>query len=401
MMRNGNSSVPKVAILTGGFDRPYAYGLSMALGARGVRLEVVGSDEVDSPEMHTTPGLTFLNFQRGWQPTTNLAVRVTRLAGLYLRLVRHALTSRARVFHILWNTKVPVIDRLLLMCLYKASGKRVVLTAHNVNTAKRDGNDTWLNRLTLGVQYRLTDHIFVHTAGMREELAREFKTALDKVTVIPFGINNAVANTDLTPEQARRTLGIGANERILLFFGRIQPYKGLEYLVQAVEKLSSDGLSQYRLIIAGEPKKESRGYWERIQAQIKEGPIQDRVLKKLQYIADDEAELYFKAADAAVLPYCDIYQSGVMFLSYSFGLPVIASDVGAFREEIMEGQTGFLCEPRNAVSLAHAIGEYFASDLYKNLDTARGFIREYAGRRYSWASVAEATTGVYARVEEG
>ncbi len=68
-----------------------------------------------------------------------------------------------------------------------------------------------------------------------------------------------------------------------------------------------------------------------------------------------------------VLPYKEIFQSGVLFLAYPFGLPVVATDVGSFREEIVEGSTGFLCKPGDPAELAKAVETYFASDLYKNL----------------------------------
>ena len=73
---------------------------------------------------------------------------------------------------------------------------------------------------------------------------------------------------------------------------------------------------------------------------------------RAEYIPDDETELYFKAADVLVLPYRHIYQSGVLFLGYSFGLPVLAADVGALKEEIVEGKTGFVFKPEDSVDLA-------------------------------------------------
>ena len=61
------------------------------------------------------------------------------------------------------------------MLYYKLLGKRVVFTAHNVNAGKRDSNDSWLNRLSLKIQYQLSDHIFVHTEGMKSEMVSEFQ----------------------------------------------------------------------------------------------------------------------------------------------------------------------------------------------------------------------------------
>src|SRR5207244_6644981 len=97
--------------------------------------------------------------------------------------------------------------------------------------------------------------------------------------------------------------------------------------------------------------------------------LQDRIITRIQFIPDNEVELYFKAADVLILPYTDISQSGVPFLAYSFGLPVIATDVGALRDDIIEGKTGLVCAPRNPKVLAHAIRAYFSSELYWQLKT--------------------------------
>ena len=66
-----------------------------------------------------------------------------------------------------------------------------------------------------------------------------------------------------------------------------------------------------------------------------------------EFIPDEETEIYFKAADVLVLPYRHIYQSGVLFLGYSFGLPVLAADVGSLKDEIVEGKTGFVFRPED------------------------------------------------------
>src|SRR5262249_39195599 len=141
-------------------------------------------------------------------------------------------------------------DRTALLLYYKTLGKRIVLTAHNVNAARRDSRDNWLNRLTLRIQYRLADRIFVHTRPSKDELVQDFGVREENVTVIPFGINTTVADTDLTPAQAKQRLGLDPGDKAILFFGRIGPYKGLEYLVDAFQQLAKTDPA-YRLVIAG------------------------------------------------------------------------------------------------------------------------------------------------------
>jgi glycosyltransferase involved in cell wall biosynthesis len=253
-----------------------------------------------------------------------------------------------------------------------------------------------LNRATLKFQYRLCDHIFLHTEKMKAELVAGYGVPAGKATVIPFGLNSTVPDTALTPAGARQRLGISAPEKVLLFFGNIAPYKGVEYLVDAFLELAARR-TDYRLVIAGRPKGEAE-YWGRLEAKINASAARGRVLLKIEYVPDADTEIYFKAADVLILPYTHIFQSGVLFLGYNFGLPAIAADVGSLKEEIVEGRTGLVVPPRDPAGLVQAIEKYFASDLYVHLAERRQDIRQFARERYSWATVARLTTALYERL---
>jgi glycosyltransferase involved in cell wall biosynthesis len=388
-----------VALLTGAADQPYAFGLTTALADRNVRLDVIAGDELDIPALTARPQVSFLNLRGDQSGGASAAQKAWRVLRYYGRLIRYASRSRAPVFHILWNNKIETFDRTLLMLYYRALGKKIALTVHNVNAGIRDGNDRALNRLTLRAQYRLADHIFVHTNRMKSEIVDDFGVRERAVSVIPFGINNAVPQTAMTREEARRRLGLGERDKAILFFGTIAPYKGLEYLAAAFNRLVQKDVD-YRLIVAGRPRKGSEQYWQDIGATIRAGRP-DRVVQNISFIPDGETELYFKAADVLVLPYLHIFQSGVLFLAYSFGLPVIAADVGDLKEDIIEGMTGFTCLPGDAADLARAIDTYFASDLFATLSACRPRIRDYATAQHSWETVGQLTTNTYARLLAG
>jgi D-inositol-3-phosphate glycosyltransferase len=393
--RVASSAAPRIALLTAGRDKSYALGLASALISQGEVVDFVGSDLVDAPELHGNPRLNYLNL-RNQRVDAGLLQKMTRVVAYYLRLVRYAFTAQPPIFHILWNNKFELFDRTLLMAYYKWLGKKIVFTAHNVNAGVRDANDSFLNRLTLRFQYALSNHIFVHTQGMKDELASGFALRPEKITVIPFGVNNTVPNTALTRAEARREMGIGIGHKTLLFFGRLVSYKGIEYLIEAFSKLAAQQ-PDLHLIIAGSTD-DDRSYWERIQQIISRADGRERIIQKIQFIPDEETELFFKAADALVLPYVHIYQSGVLFLGYSFGLPVLGADVGSLREEIIEGRTGFVFPAKDSVALAKCIETYFCSDLYKDLESRRQEIKEYANERYSWSKVAVITANLYAQL---
>jgi glycosyltransferase involved in cell wall biosynthesis len=384
----------RVALLTGGRDRPYALGLASALLSCGVAVDFVGDDTAGGRELRGHPRVRFVRLRDGSPPDAGLAGKIWSVLLSYVRLLRYAASSEAPVFHVLWNTRLETLDRTLVLLYYRLLGKRIAFTVHNVNVRRRDGGDTAVNRLTLRVQYRLVHHLFVHSDRMKRELQTDFAVPEGKITVIPFGINGTVPNSALTSAQAKERVGLSGHHKVMLFFGNIAPYKGLEYLVDAVAHLV-EAHPECRLIVAGRPKG-SAAYWQRVARRICGAELRSHVIERIEYVPDRDTEIYFKAADVLVLPYTHVDQSGVLFLGYNFGLPVIASDVGSLEEEIIEGTTGFVCRPRDASDLAKSLESYFASDLYRNLEMRRPGIRKAAHERHCWRQVGEVTACVYA-----
>lgn len=388
----------RIALLTGGDDRPYALGMARALAEQEILVDFIGSDKLDAPDLRSSPWINFLNIRGDQREDAPVARKAFRIASYYMRLVKYAARAKPRIFHILWNNRFEFFDRTFLMSYYRLLGKKVILTAHNVNARKRDGCDTVLNRFSLRIQYALCDHILVHTEAMRNELSTAFKISPSDISVIPFGINDTTPTTEIGPEESRKRLRLSPANQVLLIFGQIAPYKGLEYLVRALGRLQHEN-PEVRLVIAGRVKPGHGDYWRSIDEEIARLGLREKVRLEIRFIADQEVECFFKAADAVVIPYVEIFQSGVPFLSYSFGVPVIAADVGSLKDDIVEGRTGFLCRSKDPLDLARAIREYFASDLFKNLDGRRRDIRELAKARNSWTTVGEILLHVYRRTE--
>jgi glycosyltransferase involved in cell wall biosynthesis len=387
-----------VTLLTGGADKDYLFGLTMELLAHRAVVDLIGSDQLDGPEFHEKLGLTFLNLRGDQRSEVTLLKKAFRVLKYYWRLICYAATAKPRIFHILWNNKFETFDRTLLMLYYKFLGKKIVLTAHNVNAGRRDARDSRFNRLTLRIQYRLADQVFVHTEKMKKELIEEFEVLETHITVIPYGINNAVPNSGVSPSEAKRRLGLRYDQKTILFFGHIRPYKGLEYLIAAFQRLRTHG-DDYRLLIAGRPQDGGK-YWSTILETIREDVQLGRILVRADFITDDAIEIYFKAADVLALPYRHIYQSGVLFLGYSFGLPALVADVGSLKDEIIHGQTGFVFRPEDPDDLAFTIERYFASDLFAYLDRNREKISNLATEQHSWKLVAQRTMNVYTKLLE-
>ena len=166
------SSTPRVALLTGGGDKPYALGMAAALTSVGISVDFIGSDDLNVPELLGNPRVNFLNLRGDQRPDASPIAKVLRVLRYYVRLISYAATAKPKLFHILWNNKFQLFDRTLLMLYYKLLGKKIVLTAHNVNAGKRDSNDSWLNRLSLKIQYNVEQS---HLCSYRWDETRTYR----------------------------------------------------------------------------------------------------------------------------------------------------------------------------------------------------------------------------------
>ena len=388
----------KVSLLTGGDDPSYAIPLAEALAERGVHVDFIGNDHMERSSRLRRANITYLNLRGDQDARAALPSKAARILRYYRNLIRYARRSDSRLFHVLWLNKWEAFDRTLLTWFYKISGKKLVFTAHNVNARRRDGNDTWLNTASLKAMYAMLDHIFVHTRQSRDELVRDYGVHAGRVSVIPFGLNTYVPETPLCKAEARERLGVGETERTLLFFGQIAPYKGLDVLLEAERILSADQY-EVRLLVAGRAKAGCESYWQPLKSGLERHGARARVTVMDRFIADEDVAVLFRAADALVLPYRAIYQSGPLSLAQRFGVPVIATRVGAFAEDVADDVNGFLCEPDNPADLAKAIRRYFDSDLHREGEATQKRLREAALERHSWEGISRRIAEVYADLD--
>ena len=153
---------------------------------------------------------------------------------------------------------------------------------------------------------------------------------------------------------AKRSLGLDGP--VILFFGFVRKYKGLEYLIRAMPEVLRS--VQVNLLIVGEFWEDKEPYLKTIEELGLQGNIEivDR------YVPNEEVGLYFSAADVVVLPYIDATQSAIVSLAYAFDKPVITTAVGGLPEVVSDGETGFIVPPKDSEALAAAIVRYFRED---------------------------------------
>jgi glycosyltransferase involved in cell wall biosynthesis len=157
----------------------------------------------------------------------------------------------------------------------------------------------------------------------------------------------------LSKEEARRHLGLPGGEKIILFFGFIRKYKGLDLLFEAMaEKNLRD--SGIRLLVAGEFYEEEKGY----QEQIDQLGIRGQLYLRTDFIPDSEVKYYLCAADAVIQPYRNATQSGVTPLAYHFEKPMVVTNVGGLPSLVPDHKVGLVTEPDPA-AIAAGILEFY------------------------------------------
>ncbi|MDI3321319.1 glycosyltransferase [Pinibacter soli] len=187
----------------------------------------------------------------------------------------------------------------------------------------------------------------------------------------------AVAKTE-----ARQHLKLDQQDKVLLFFGFIRKYKGLDILLDAVKIVKDTGFvyGKFKLLVAGEFYDDKNIYLQQIQ-QLNIG---DNVIISSDFIEDDEVKYYFCAADVVIQPYRNATQSGVTPLAYHFEKPMIVTNVGALPDYVPNGKVGLVCKPE-ALDLAQTILQYFIFGEERFVP----FLREEK-KKYSWEKLAKA-----------
>ena len=160
----------------------------------------------------------------------------------------------------------------------------------------------------------------------------------------------------VSKEGARQKLTINKNDKVLLFFGFIRKYKGLDILLNAMKLLKRDSSTQnIKLLIAGEFYEDEKNYRELLNDSL----IKDNLIVHTQFITDSMVKYFLCAADCVVQPYRNATQSGVTPLAYHFEIPMIVTNVGGLPSLVPDRKVGLVAEP-NAESIAEKIKEYFA-----------------------------------------
>ncbi|MCL4303441.1 MAG: glycosyltransferase family 4 protein [Anaerolineae bacterium] len=252
----------------------------------------------------------------------------------------------------------------------------LVTTVHDVSPHPGDHGWQSIPSSLYPWQWRWADQVIVHAAAARQQLLTQYNCSDERVHLIPIGSYDFYRTyTQATQPERAKTI---------LFFGRIWPYKGLQYLIEA-EPLITEAVPEARIIIAGQ----GESFEKYRQAMI--NPDHFEVYN--QHISDNQVAGFFQQASIVVLPYVEASQSGVVSVAYAFGKPVVSTAVGGLPDVVLHGQTGLLVPPADARSLAEAIITLLKDEpLRRKMGQCA---QHFAETELSWSHIAQKTLNVY------
>jgi glycosyltransferase involved in cell wall biosynthesis len=297
------------------------------------------------------------------------------MARYHLALLGYAFLRHRSILHVIGMIEPPLLCGILEGLWFRFVNRRYILTIHNLLP---HDNHSAFNRFAYWWSYRIPHRLVVHTARMKHELVEQFGLDSGRIVIMEHGIEPAAS--ELTGWGDWREANAVP---VILVFGTIAPYKGLDLLLKALNSTQFP----FRLIIAGVCSNTS--YREQLQSLIAEHLFRSCISWLDSFVSESEMEQLFKAADLVVLPYRHIDQSGVLFQALRFGVPVVATRVGLFADYVT-GEIGEIAIPENTEDLAAALNRW----AMRRDSFSRPRIREI-GKVYEWPKTVVALTAAY------
>ena len=277
--------------------------------------------------------------------------------------------------------------------MLKLMGIRLAHTVHDVTPLNNSKLDHYFSLLV----YKKADILFVHSNSNKTDLTQQIKLNEEKIKVVPHGdFDTFIPDRIIAKSEAREFFGLSDVQNVILFFGAIKEYKGLDILSKSIP-IASSKINNLTLIIAGEAgDAETRQIVLKCKDILSKLPNEVKVVVHEKYIPDAEVAKYFIASDVVVLPYRGISHSGVLHIAYSFGRPVIVSDVGDFKESVEEGKSGFVLSSNSAENLSEKIIQAFSDK--QNLEKMGKYARNLSETKYSWENSATLMKPIYEKM---
>ncbi|MBD2567396.1 glycosyltransferase family 4 protein [Anabaena lutea] len=347
------------------------YTIELANGlANYVDLTLIHPQELSAKSQNLLdPRIRVLNFQK---PRIR-DVRNLLAMGEMMEIIHQ---SQPDILHV-QETNDPWYD----LTLFLNKMPPLVTTIHDVFRHPGDRGSIPGSEYTRRIAFYRSQQIIIHAENLRDAMITHFKIPAQKLNVLPHGELGSLY------KRLAKTKDVVKEPYTLLFIGRIWPYKGLKYLLEAMPLVAAS-IPEVKLIIAG------RG--ENLDRYFPQGYDDQRYEILNRYIEREEMLSLFQRSKISILPYIEASQSGVAALSYGMGIPVIASDVGGLSEIVQHKKDGLLVPPSDVKALADGIINLLKDNqLYSQMQTAT--VRR-CQEDLNWANIANKTVDVYRKI---
>jgi len=252
-------------------------------------------------------------------------------------------------------------------------GKTKTLTIlHNVIPHERRPGDIAFTKFL----FKQTDYFIAQSESVEKDLLKFVPDAKYRRVSLPMF---SLFKDRIPKAEAKKILNI-TDEKVIMFFGYIRPYKGLHVLIDAMKILKEK--MKLRLLVCGE----FYGDEEKYRNQMKEAGIETVTTVYSDYIPNEKVHLYFSAADVVVQPYVSATQSAIAQMAYFFSSPIIATNVGALPEVVIHEKSGLIVPPNDPAALADAILRFYNEKMEQKLMAGASEER----KKYTWEAMAEA-----------
>jgi len=314
--------------------------------------------------------------------------RFFTLRGIFICL--YALLKKPNIAHIQWVWNEELRSDIRLIKILQFFGIKVIYTAQNI-LPHENGEKYYREYKQI---CHLVDAVIALSPAQKEKMIKIFELEPDKIYYAPTGIYMLKDDKKvLSQSEARKLLGLENSDKVVLFFGYIREYKGLDTLIKAVGKVHEE-IPNLKLIIAGETVEDFRKY----NALIKNQGIEDKTICRLGYIPLDSINSYFIASDVVVLPYKEESLTAIIFLAYFYDKPVIGTDVLGVAEFIEGGKSGYVVPSANEDAIAEKLKLLLLNDPLQNY--MKSYIKEKLKPKYSWERIASSIKKVYIELME-
>lgn len=292
--------------------------------------------------------------------------------------------TKGELLHAQWWS-LPLSPIYIITCLgFKLRRRPIVFTVHNIFSHEKSLFYTIICRIL----FKLGNHFIVHSAQNRAQLIKYYKIPPERVTQIPHGPLDFHLKSDVDRDVVRNEMGFDAVEKVILLFGAIRPYKGIDTALKSFARVLCE-IPEARLLIAGKLWED----WKPYKALIEELGIAGYVTACLRYIPSGEVSKFFDASDLVIVPYHHFdSQSGVGATAISFHKPMIVTNVGGLPEMVMDDR--YVVPPRDPVTMARVICECLRDSV--QLAEMSACARALA-EKIAWPGIAKKTWSVYKR----